>query len=409
MLHWVLLGVTVVLAGCGSGTTRKSALIKSTKHVESSAAEIRSRDQSLLGLYSAEIESAADKIRSESPSLLTRRQALVWKTEAIPALQTSMLNTDPFAAALDTWAFILQMKTHMEQPALKQRWGESYATAATTLAGMDAQMEQMLRAAAPSADVVAVRQKIDAWANAHPIVVSLAGRQSLDADLIRRTEQTDLRAAASIRAIEESIGDLTARLDSYNTYLPKQARWQAELLLSDLAHDPQVNAAMSRVAALSGTLEKASSNMDRLPEFMGEARKAALADFEGQRLATQAFVREERLETINALNQARMATLLDLRKERLAATEDLRSERKIVLDSIRDNTATVMNDVNAATEKALVDFDARARGLIDHFFVRALELVLLVMILSLLTAWILLRRFTARGQDRGERLQQRAA
>src|SRR6516164_5756349 len=75
----VLLGLFLVVSGCTSGTTRKNALIKSSKNVETTATELSSRNQSLLGLYSAEIENAADKIIVSSPSPVTRRQALVWK------------------------------------------------------------------------------------------------------------------------------------------------------------------------------------------------------------------------------------------------------------------------------------------------------------------------------------------
>jgi hypothetical protein len=51
----------------------------------------------------------------------------------------------------------------------------------------------------------------------------------------------------------------------------------------------------------------------------------------------------------------------------------------------------------------------KARGLIDHFFVRVLELVLLAVVLSSIVAWVLLRRFTPRRWDRGGRLYDRAA
>jgi hypothetical protein len=77
-------------------------------------------------------------------------------------------------------------------------------------------------------------------------------------------------------------------LDSYNAYAPKQARWQAELLLGDVTRDPQVSAALSNFVALSNTAAKASSNMDRMPELVGQAREAVRADIEGQRLSVQA-------------------------------------------------------------------------------------------------------------------------
>ena len=407
-LIWALLGVMLVLWGCASGTTRKAASMKSAKNVKSSAAEISSRNQSLLAVYSAEIEAAADQIIFESPSADARRQALVWKAEAIPVLQRSLLNTDPIAAALDTWAFIFQMKAYMEQPRVKQEFGELYPVVTETLKKMDTEMGQLIQTAAPSADVAHLRQRVGSWAEAHPIRTGLAGRESAAPEIIARTEQSDLGAVASIKALGESLGDITARLDSYNAYLPKQARWQAELALIDLMRNHQISGAISNVGVLSNALAKTSGSMEHLPELMGQAREAMLADVESQRLGIQAFVRQERLETMDTLRRERIATVAAMDSERVAATADLQKERQIVLDALRGERVAAMNDLNVAGEKALKDLNTQARGLIDLLFLRAVELVLLALILCFLAAWILLRRF-ARRPDRGERLFDRAA
>ena len=89
----------------------------------------------------------------------------------------------------------------------------------------------------------------------------------MDAELIHRVGQSDLGAVASVRALEQGMGDLTARLDAYNVYAPKQARWQAELLLSDLAQDPHVATAASNLGAISSAAGKASGSIDRMPEY----------------------------------------------------------------------------------------------------------------------------------------------
>lgn len=405
-----LMLLIVFMMGCVSGgATRKTSSIKSAKTVESSAAELSSRNQSFLSLYSAEVEAAADKIILQAPSPVAKREALVWKAEAIPVMQTSLLNTDPVAAILDTWVFIFQMTAYMEQPDVKQRFGESHSVVAETLRNMDSQMTQLIQAGAPSANIPDLRQRASRWAEAHPIQGSLAGRQSVDAELIRRLGESDLGTMASIQALGEGLGDLTARMDSYNVYLPKQARWQGELLLRDVASEPQVKTALSNVAVLSDTLAKTSSSMDRMPELMGQARQAIRADLEDQRLATQAFLRNERLEALDALQQERIATVAGLDRERLAATADLRGERQMVLDALENQETAIMKSVNAASDKAIQDIDRRSRGLIDHFFVRALELVLLTLALCSFAAWVLLRRFAAKRPDRGEKLFDRAA
>lgn len=404
----LLLGLVLVTGGCASGASQKSSSLKSAKNVKSSAAELSSRNQSLLAIYSGEIEAAADKIILESPLPATRRQALVWKAEAIPVLQSSMLKTDPVAAGLDTWVFVFQMMAFMKQPAVQQRFGDFHSVVDETINRMDTEMEQLVRTSAPQANVADLRQKANAWAQAHPIQTSLAGRQSVDAEVIRQAKQADMGAVASIRALQESMGDLTARLDSYNVYAPKQARWQAELLLIDLTREPAVGAAMSNFTALSSAAVKASSSMEGMPDLLEHARAAVLADIDNQRLAAQAFLREERTQVLDQLQRERIATVANLRGERLAATADLRGERQIVLDALHNEQVATIDGLHGISEEALKNFDSRARGLIDHFFLRTLELMLLTLVLISLVAWILLRRF-GHKRLRGEKIYDRAA
>jgi hypothetical protein len=109
------------------------------------------------------------------------------------------------------------------------------------------------------------------------------------------------------------------------------------------------------------------------------------------------------------VRQERIATITAMHNERMAATADLRGERQLVLEAVHNDQVEFMNGLNTTAENAIKDFDARGRGLIDHFFVRAIELMLLTLALCSLAAWILLRRFAGRRPDRGERLYDRAA
>jgi hypothetical protein len=403
-LCFLLFGLMLLLCGCALRTTRKTASVNRAKNVEISATELSSRNQSLLALYSSEIEGAANKIILESPSPVARREALVWKAEAIPVLQTSLLNADPVVAVADTWAFIFQANAYLEQPMVKSRLGAFLPIFAETLKTMDTEMEQLVLAAAPAANVPDLRRRIGAWAEAHPIETTLTGRRSADAELIRQADP-DLGALASVKALQESMGDITARLDSYNSYLPKQARWQAELLLSDVIDDPKISAAASNFAVLSKALGETSSNLDHMPELAARAREIALADVENQRLAAQSFLREERIQTIDGLTQQRINAMADLRGERLAATADLRGERQIVLDALHREEASAMSDLHTLSQQTLSDADKRSRRLVNQLFWRAFVLVLLTLGLSFLAAWTLLRRFSSKRLPDREHLR----
>jgi hypothetical protein len=376
----------------GNGT-RKTSSLKSAKNVKSSAPELSSRNQSLLALYSAEIEVAADKVISESPSPVAQRRALEWKAEAIPVMQTSLLNTDPVAAVLDTWAFNFQMSAYLERPALKQELGESYQVIDETLRNMNAEMEQLVRLGAPTANIADLRQKVAGWAETHPIQVSLIGRQSLDPDVIRKVGQSDLGTLASIKTLAEGLGDFTARLDSYNVYLPKQVRWQTELLLTDLKRDSQISAALSSFAVLSDSAVKASNTLDHMPALLDQTREAVRADVENQRLSAQAFLREERLKTLYVLQQERIASIAAMQGERLATTAEFREELRLLLKELRGQEADVMSEFKTLGTNAIDGVDTRGRSLINYFFLRALELMLLMLALCSVIVWVLLRRF----------------
>lgn len=408
-LFCVLCGLALLVFGCASGTTRKSQSVKSAKNVESSARELSSRNQSLLAIFSAEIESAADQVIQQSASAGARRQALEWKAEAIPVLQTSLLREDPVSAILDTWTYIFQMSAYMEQPAVKQDFAGSYPVVEATFKRMDAEMRQLVQIAAPKANIDAMRQSLLSWAQEHPLQASLAGRQSFDPERISKLKESDLGAMGSIKALGESLGDLTARLDAYNAYLPKQARWQAELLLNDFARRPEFGAAMSNAKTLSDSLAKTSTAMEHMPELVGETRAGLMADVDGQRLAAQAFLSEERAQVFNALKQQRVALTADISRERQAALAGVGAESQKVLAVLHDERMAAESDLRAAGEKALQDFDDRARVLTNRFFFLAFALILVTLVLASLVAWLLLRRFAGARPDRGQTLYDRAA
>ena len=398
--HWfscMLCGLMLLAPGGVHGDDSKKTR-KYTPNVKSSASEISSRNQSLLAVYSAEIETAADKIILGSPSPAARRQALVWKAEAIPVMQTSLLNSDPIAAVLDTWAFVFQMTAFMEGPEWKNTMGDFYPVVTGTLGNMNVQMERLVQSAAPKANIAAVRERVRSWAEANPIQVSLASRQSADPDIIKKVGQTNFGTMGSIKKLAESMGDLSARLDTYNLYLPKQARWQAELFLEDLKRDTQVNSALSDIRALSNTAATLDSERVSVQQFVHQERQQTLDDLHRERIATLAALHAERLGVTG-----------DLHAERLAATADLRGERQMVLDALRGQEVAMVRDLRDKSEKEIQIVDTKGRDLIDHLFLRALELMLLTLVLFSLVAWILLRRFSTRSRDRAERLFQRAA
>jgi hypothetical protein len=61
-----------------------------------------------------------------------------------------------------------------------------------------------------------------------------------------------------------------------------------------------------------------------------------------------------------------------------------------------------MNDIRGTSQQDIQTLGARGHDLIDHLFLRAIELMLLTLVLCSLVAWILLRRFSKRPPERAE-------
>ena len=85
-----------------------------------------------------------------------------------------------------------------------------------------------------------------------------------------------------------------------------------------------------------------------------------------------------------------------MHEERLAATSEFREERRAALQTLREQEIAVMNDFEAFSEKSIQDVDARSRALIDYLFLRALELILLTLVLCSVVGWAFLRQFRSR-------------
>lgn len=387
----LLLGAVLGWGGCLQQGTRRTASIPRAKNVEASAEEIVARNRSLLALYSAEIEAAANTVMGQSASPEVRRQALLWKAEAIPAMQAALFNPDPVAAAVDAWAYLYQMQAYLKQPRFAAA-GAWQTVAAAALRHMDSEMEQLVLAIAPGANVADLRRRISDWATAHPLQGGWGGRSSVDAEFVKAVGQSDLGAVASIQALAEGLGNITERLDAYNAYLPKQALWQVELLTSQLRNDPQVAAATASLASASKALDQASSLAGQMPQLAGQARVALRADVDAQRLAAQAFVQDQRLATQDFVARQQAIATADLRAERLATTADLRRERAIVLQALAQYEATALEQARSISRQTVQDFGDQGRALIDHLFWRALQLVLLTLALCWLGAWLLWRR-----------------
>ncbi len=145
-------------------------------------------------------------------------------------------------------------------------------------------------------------------------------------------------------SVSDTLENMSERLNTYAAHLPKQARWQAELLAAEMTTGLRLERTLDDVHDLgtvarqaSGVLEGIPALLDAERDIIAAERRAVLAGVDSQRLQTLAVLQEyvtgERLALVAAVRDERLATVAAVHQERLATIAAVETMRKLTVDS----------------------------------------------------------------------------
>ena len=353
----------------------RTPITSGAKKLRMSPQELRIRVRALIRPTLGIVEEAADRILRETTDPALRRGALVWKIETTTTMLSAMLRQDPVLALADAWGYAFQVESLLARPEAAAKYGKHSPDAAAAMVLIQADF----RAFAKSLQADLTGERFEAtvrqWADRNPIEGALYRRPSMDsavADVLATSGGGG--ALAALGNLDETTSDVMTRMDLYTMYLPRLARWEAELAVDDLAQgvDPK---------GLAADFERFTRAADRI---------AAVAEAAPEQVARE-----------------RVAALEAVRAERLAATQDLQGERRVVLDAVRKERIATLQEIEAIAQrladrssgplheavrkdleglvrsvermqKRLIDDGALAlNDVVDHAFLRAVELLLI--------------------------------
>lgn len=379
----VVVALTLLtVSACASSSPKAAQVFEKDTSATMSVRELRIRVRDLARPLAGMMEITADRIMAETDDPELYRQALLTKTEAIPALFQALFRKDPGVALIDAAAFVEQLKLDFSERYREQLSEAHLRMILETGDEMERQLQAVyLGAGATREEVDALWTRIEDWARAHPI----NGNYGV------RTSTSDLAAIASmvrkgglsqaIAGTEEDLADFASRADLYAEFLPRQSRWQAELMLNDLLESDALPEAIERLGPVDIAITE-------LPIDITSERQALIDDLRREGLLIGTWIRNERLETLDALTSEREAVLDRMTAERLALLDAVAGEREALLAGLRDERKAAFRDLEAMIESA---FEQSRKDVIDHFFVRAAQLLAVVLPLVFLGAWIIVR------------------
>jgi hypothetical protein len=343
-----------------------------------SSGELRARTYAFGRQLSLGIERTADTLLAVTSDPTVRRRVILWQASAIPALQEAVLAPDPLIAAMDIYAYCLQMRDYFDH-------GDGAALFGDAQPIVQSRTPKLVEAAHQFLDEV-VRQKrtqykgarLEAWAREHPIRGTGAQfyRESLIGDYVEMLGSQGAGAVATLGQVTENVELISERLRFVNETGLKQVRWSAMLLADDLA---------------SG-----------LPDFVRQERQAVLDALRGERIAALRDIDRQRVLTLRALHNERRAAFADLSEmhfraltdERIAVLDALRGERIAVLDALRTERIAALASIDSTVGRSV----EQSKGVIDHAVWRLGELLVVLVVLIGLVVLLAIRMWRTSGR-----------
>ena len=295
VLRIALMVFGLVSSSCATGPT-KSKLLESVGKSEMTPEELRLRVHSLAPRFSGDLEEIADGLIARNPTPAMRKSMTQFKFNALPAIQNALFQHDPTAAVIDTWALLAQLEdVTKKHPGLDEA---SRAFAQQRFEGMENEVAAIWSKLTGKPDVTPARQRVHQWAAEHPVTDTLASRVSTAELLAGLTAQQGVSPLKAASTILEATQDLTDRIDTQTTFLPKEARWQAEYFMLEALGDPTFHPPIPELSAGMGQSGAMSDAVGKVPDFIDRQREETFHSIHSESVGLQGYLTREREATM---------------------------------------------------------------------------------------------------------------
>jgi len=384
----MLLLVSTLLATSGCiKTPKKSAMMKGAKDLQDmTTAELRLRVHSFANRFEGVVEGAADIIMEKTDDPTIRRNALMWKMNSIPEAQQAAFHYDPLAGLIDIAALCGQMVQFLEPGGAGQdNFGEWQHVAIEAANYLLDEIWNIAESLTKSGDPAKAKKLIDDWVEENPIDDVVMVRKSTRSLSAKWATDTGRGAGAVIGGLNDTVSDLADRLTIYAASVPRQARWQAQMLVYDMLDEAELENLGPTTESLADSIDRIASTIELTPDLVTRERARTLEEIASLAQAVIDSIDLQRVATIDAVRTERIALLAALERERIA-----------ILEAISEERAATITEGGAVLGVLVEDSFDRAEGLIDQIFWRVTILLAAAAVASLFIGLIVVRNYRAR-------------
>jgi len=342
--------------------------------------------------FAADVDLAATAIDQRAIDSTVRRNALLWKTRAIPEMRKACFRLEPVMALIDAWILARQMDTLFREGAAAGAFGTFQSEAVEVSRRLVAEVREIAGsiAVSPEARAEFEHRVIDPWLTEHPLRDITFVRES---PIARFTEQS--RAGGdtfqSVATIEEVAVSLSQQARIYMADLTRQVRGELDLMRSDILPAETVASMQGDLRTSAAAADRIASTAETIPTLVLNERRIVLDEMSRQRALVMEAVSVEREQAVSAIVRAfaaeRSEVLGNVDSERVATLEWATNERRETLAEVRRELAESMAALRS--ERVVVVDDVR--HIVDVILLRIAIFLIAGVVLAPLVAHVYAR------------------
>jgi hypothetical protein len=377
----VRLSVVLMAAGltaCSTAAPRQTGFQESLGS-EVTSREIRIRAAQYAMTFSQTVEIAADSILRLTSDHMTARNALIWKSYAVPAIYRSATISDPLMAWIDSRVLTYQMRDYFETGKGRELFGEQQWLAREAAYFIEGELERSIELSGQKDDPE-LEESIRAFAAENPLTNPYFFRPSPVELLAKYLGEDQVSGLQAVGSMTELMEDVVQRMNIYAELLPRSGRWQAELMLAEMA-DPERSAIYLEILNQIEAMETLNAFLLSAPDLVDKQRDILLEAVDQQRIAFEAALEKYVAGATDEI-------LAGIAPEREAAMAELDRIMHVEIEA-------AVTRLDSSISQAVVDIDDALERAVDQLFVRLLQLVAIVGLVVVLLVLLLRRRFAS--------------
>ena len=386
------------MAACAVGcqslipASGKGLLERLTPEAQLSSHQLRVLVNDYALRFNSRVEEGADRILAQTSDRTIRRNAILWKKNATSTAFRAASRTDSLAAYLDLWILNRQMAALFTSPEGNRLFGPYQAIAIETCRDLEPDLKSIYAAigsdlpglntvnAAADSDLSMGEVFVAQFAADYPVRNLYLERKSLSARYVQAVGEPIRELYQVVGQLQENLTELQKLSIVYAEHVPKQSRWEAELLLLDATDIETIAQPLAQFSTMANSVAQVTPIVTAVPQMVHHERHQL-----------QQFVAQERLATMEQIARMREATMDDIERERIAVLGAVREERIAIGQHLDMGLTRALYAADEISRQRTDEIANHGEALIDHAFGRVQKilwlLTLFVVAVGMLVLW----------------------